>query len=568
MLKKIFKVLHYHFHSRKIFILIFLIFISAMLEILGIGIITLIISYLTHSNIEDFIAYKYLNLIFSYHDKSSFLKTVSFLLFCVFTIKFFYMIFLTVILSKFIATTNRLIPTKLLSIYLSKNFEWLNNQNKSHFISLAQAEVNNFCANSLFGLLFLITEILSVFAILIILIFFNYKIFLSILLILIIFVPIVYIFTKKISFKLGKQRQEVESGIMNLLNENLKAIKEFFIYKRSVFLIKNFNILKYKLAKIQAYHDSLQEGVRHILEFIGIIILLFIIFFTLSFSYYDQEKVAVLLGIYAVAFVRILPSLNRMSTYSQRLRFGSASANRILEYYEHSDNFSLIKTKEIKLTKNIKLNNIYFKFKDSNKFILNNINLEIKKNDLICIIGKSGCGKTTLTNLIMSLLQPTKGSIKVDGHDMHQQQLSIKNICFVSQSLFSLDTNILNNITLNDEKTNYKNLRFALKNSLLEEEIKKRKINLNNNIGELGSKISGGQLQRINIARALYRRPELLILDEPSSALDFENQKLFEKIINKLKKVMTIIIISHQKSLISECDNIYKIEDGTIKKLK
>jgi ABC-type transport system involved in cytochrome bd biosynthesis fused ATPase/permease subunit len=289
------------------------------------------------------------------------------------------MIFLTVILSNFIATTNRLIPTKLLSIYLSKNFEWLNNQNKSHFISLAQAEVNNFCANSLFGLLFLITEILSVFAIMIILIFFNYKIFLSVLLILVIFVPILYIFTKKISFKLGKERQEVELGIMNLLNENLKAIKEFFIYKRSVFLIKNFNLLKYKLAKIQTYNDSFQEGARHILEFIGIIILLFIIFFTLTLSYYDEKKVAVLLGIYAVAFVRILPSLNRMSTYSQRLRYGSASVNKILEYYNYSDNFSLIKTREIKLTKNIKLNNVYFKFKDSNKFILNNINLEIKK---------------------------------------------------------------------------------------------------------------------------------------------------------------------------------------------
>jgi hypothetical protein len=102
------------------------------------------------------------------------------------------MIFLTVIFSKFIATTNRLIPAKLLSIYVSKNFEWLNNQNKSHFISLAQTEVNNFCSNSLFGLLFLITEILSVFAILIILFFFNYKIFLSVVLILIIFVPIIH----------------------------------------------------------------------------------------------------------------------------------------------------------------------------------------------------------------------------------------------------------------------------------------------------------------------------------------------------------------------------------------
>ena len=568
MLKKIFKILDYHFHKSKIFILIFLIFISSVLEILGIGIIIPIISYLTNDNIENVILYKYLNSIFLFNDKPSFLKTTSFLLLGIFTIKFIYMIFLTVIFSKFIATSNRLIPIKLLNIYLNKNFEWLNSQNKSTFMSLAQIEVNNFCGNSLFGLLFLITEILGVIAILIILFFFNYKIFLSVFFILIIFVPILYVFTKKTSFRLGKQRQDIELSIMRLFNENLKAIKEFLIYKRSEFLKKNYNLLKHKLAKIQSYHDSLQEGVRHVLEFVGIIILLFIIFFTLNLKNFDEKEAAVLLGIYALAFVRILPSLNRMSTYTQRLRYGSASVNKILEYYKQSDDFSLTKLKEIKFTKKIKLKNIYFRFMDSDQFILNNINIEIKKNDLVCIVGKSGCGKTTLTNLIMSLLEPTSGSIEVDDRDIHKDKLSIKNICFVSQNLFSLDSNILDNITLNDEKINFKNLRFALKNSLLEDEVKKRKINLKKNIGELGSKISGGQLQRINIARALYKRPDLLILDEPSSALDFENQKLFEKIINKLKKIMTIIIISHQESLVNECDNIYKIEDGIIKKLK
>ena len=164
-------------------------------------------------------------------------------------------------------------------------------------------------------------------------------------------------------------------------------------------------------------------------------------------------------------------------------------------------------------------------------------------------------------------MKPTEGKILVDGNDIHERNLSIQNkIGFVSQNFFALDDNVLNNIVLGDKKINFSNLKFALKNSLIDKAIKKKQIRLKSNIGELGLKISGGQLQRISIARALYRMPSVLILDEPSSALDNENQILLTNILQSLKNKMTIVLISHQENLVSKCDKVYKIESGKIKK--
>ena len=145
--------------------------------------------------------------------------------------------------------------------------------------------------------------------------------------------------------------------------------------------------------------------------------------------------------------------------------------------------------------------------------------------------------ETTITNLIMGLLEPTKGQIIVDGKDIHKRSYSIQNkISFVPQNFLSLDASVIDNITFFDKKINYQNLKFCLKNSLLAKLILNKTLSLKSNIGNNALKISGGQLQRLNIARALYRNPQILILDEPTSSLDKNNLLMFGEIMKKLKK--------------------------------
>ena len=322
------------------------------------------------------------------------------------------------------------------------------------------------------------------------------------------------------------------------------------------------------MARITFLHESLQECTRYTIEFLGILFLLTIIIITGSNDFSNDKDTLLVLGVYAVAFVRILPSLNRMSTYLGRLRYGISSGEKILDYYKDQSKDSLEKLTDTSFNDSIKFKKVSFKFKDQNDFLLENININIKKNETIAIIGESGGGKTTLTNMVMSLLKPSKGNIFIDNQDMISNKLTLQNkIGFVSQNFFALDDTVLNNITLGDKKIKLSNLKFAIKNSLIHKAIKAKQLNLKKNIGEFGLKVSGGQLQRINIARALYRKPEILILDEPTSALDDKNKNLLNEIIKKLKNKMTIIIISHDKDLINNCDQVYEILDKKIIKL-
>ncbi len=563
----IFKVLKNDFNKSSIFTLIILMSLGSILEIFSIGLIIPLISSLTVNNIEDILFFKQINLVFDINSKKDFFNLIVISLIVFFTSKFIFLTFLTLKLNKFIAEANRIIPIRLLNIYLKKNFEWLTNENRSNFIHTVFSEVNNFCGNALYGFLFLTAEILNIIGIILVLAFFNLKFFVSIFVMLGIFFPALYFFTKKISQELGKKRLETDRNLMTILNENLKGIKEFLIYERSKVLYESFNKLKIKLKKIQFLHDSLQEGTRHIIEFVGIIILIVIIILSSSDIISDNTETVVILGVYAVAFVRILPALNRMSTYAQRFRYGLTSGSKIISIYDEEFIDVLDEVKNINFNENIELQNVNFKFQNKKNLLLEDININIKKNSIVGIIGESGSGKTTLSNLIMGLMKPTEGKILVDGNDIHERNLSIQNkIGFVSQNFFALDDNVLNNIVLGDKKINFSNLKFALKNSLIDKAIKKKQIRLKSNIGELGLKISGGQLQRISIARALYRMPSVLILDEPSSALDNENQILLTNILQSLKNKMTIVLISHQENLVSKCDKVYKIENGKIKK--
>lgn len=563
----IFKVLKNDFNKSSIFTLIILMSLGSILEIFSIGLIIPLISSLTVNNIEDILFFKQINLVFDINSKKDFFNLIVISLIVFFTSKFIFLTFLTLKLNKFIAEANRIIPIRLLNIYLKKNFEWLTNENRSNFIHTVFSEVNNFCGNALYGFLFLTAEILNIIGIIVVLAFFNLKFFVSIFVMLGIFFPALYFFTKKISQELGKKRLETDRNLMTILNENLKGIKEFLIYERSKVLYESFNKLKIKLKKIQFLHDSLQEGTRHIIEFVGIIILIVIIILSSSDIISDNTETVVILGVYAVAFVRILPALNRMSTYAQRFRYGLTSGSKIISIYDEEFIDVLDEVKSINFNENIELQNVNFKFQNKKNLLLEDININIKKNSIVGIIGESGSGKTTLSNLIMGLMKPTEGKILVDGNDIHERNLSIQNkIGFVSQNFFALDDNVLNNIVLGDKKINFSNLKFALKNSLIDKAIKKKQIRLKSNIGELGLKISGGQLQRISIARALYRMPSVLILDEPSSALDNENQILLTNILQSLKNKMTIVLISHQENLVSKCDKVYKIENGKIKK--
>jgi ABC-type bacteriocin/lantibiotic exporter with double-glycine peptidase domain len=227
------------------------------------------------------------------------------------------------------------------------------------------------------------------------------------------------------------------------------------------------------------------------------------------------------------------------------------------------NNTNKISSKKFFLTKGIDLKNINFKYSDSGPFILRNINLNIKNGTTIGLIGESGAGKTTLINIILGLMQPTSGSICVDGVDISE---NVKNwqsqIGYVPQNIYLSDDTIKKNIALAlpEEKIDNIAVNRAVTNAKLDSLVNNLSNGLDTKIGEFGDRISGGQRQRIAIARALYTNPKVFILDECTNSLDLKTEKQIIDEVNSLKGKKTIIMIAHRLSTLENCDRIYKVD--------
>ena len=227
------------------------------------------------------------------------------------------------------------------------------------------------------------------------------------------------------------------------------------------------------------------------------------------------------------------------------------------------NNINEISSTKISLTKEIDLKNINFRYSDSNPFILRDINLNIKKGTTIGLIGESGIGKTTLINIILGLIQPTKGSIHVDGISISENIKSWQSqIGYVPQNIYLADDTIKKNIAfaLPEEKIDNNLVKKAVMNAKLDDLINSLNNGLDTNVGEFGDKISGGQRQRIAIARALYTDPKVLILDECTNSLDVKNEKQILNEVNSFKGKKTIIMITHRLLTLENCDRIYRVD--------
>jgi ABC-type bacteriocin/lantibiotic exporter with double-glycine peptidase domain len=218
---------------------------------------------------------------------------------------------------------------------------------------------------------------------------------------------------------------------------------------------------------------------------------------------------------------------------------------------------------------NIQLNNVAFSYKKTNKLVLNNISFEIKKNQCLGIIGASGAGKSTLIDLILGLIRIKKGVVKIDGKTIDPNIDKWKNLVgYVPQNIFLLEDTIKNNILFGDSNINPIALEESIEFANLSAFVNSLPNGIETKIGEHGNNLSGGQLQRIGIARALYKKPEILILDEATSALDNKTEIEILSTIEKLKTNTTVIIITHRKSSLRICDSIIKIHKGQILKIK
>ena len=545
--------------------LFILMLLNSLMEILSIGIlIPLITLFFEGNDASTFSNILYFDEIFNNLFISQDIRKILILIVLIFTTKNLFIIFYNYFLGRTAMNIRLRLVNGLYKKYLSQNYEFFLSKNTAEIIRNIN-EAQYFSVVMISYLTFFL-EILIVFLLTLFLVLVNFKVTLPVIACLVTAVLLINKFIKIKLLNWGLLRQKYQKDINQNIFENFLNVKEIKILNKEKFFYKKLINIDKSLANIEFKTDILLQFPRVIIEVLSITLICFVIFISLNF--FSLNEIVILVSIYAASVVRLMPSATRISASIQRIVFFKPLVNLMSKEFKLKLKNSIYKdTKYLTNFNSLKLSNVSFNYKKSNN-ILSNINLEINKNTISCFVGKNGSGKTTLINIISGLLKPITGKVFYNENSK-LNKVSLK-FGYVAQNINLIDDTIKNNIIFgNDiEKFDKENFINSIEHSGINDFIEKLPKKFNTFVGDRGIKISGGQSQRIGIARAIYNNPDILILDEFNSNLDVLSEKKIIKNLNKLKKNKTILIITHKKSIIKFCDNAFLIKDKKLIKIK
>jgi len=461
---------------------------------------------------------------------------------------------------------------KVLDLYLRKDFLKFYEIQSNDLLKDLRESVIGYClyVGSFLRFFSELTLLLLLTAFLFFISFFK-TLIISIFFIFIIIILRLFLFNS--SEELGRV-SNVSSSQLNLkiieLNRNfiqiiLRKLKEKYLNK--YLLILN----EYTSSRLLVIF--VKSNTKQFLElFVLFTLVLAIVFFA---NMGDLNENLPLLLIYLVAIYRILPLINNISANLIKIRNFKYSFNIIeKKITEHDSKYvDFIKDNTIKkklaFEKSLKLNDISFKYNKNQNYVFKNLNLEIKKNEMIGIIGESGSGKSTLLKIIMGIIKPSTGKIILDNNEVNKENLpEFQNLLgFLPQENILINATIKENVAFDDSKININKIKKSLELANCKFLMNKVKKNLNYMITEHGKNFSVGQLQRIGLARMLYFDDDIFLLDEPTSALDNKSELKFVDLIKKFKKYKTIIISTHKKNVLRNCDKIYAVKNKKLKRV-
>lgn len=379
----------------------------------------------------------------------------------------------------------------------------------------------------------------------------------------------IYLFMRKKINMMSYEKTIAQKLQYKSLIETFGAIKEIKISDLEQVFLKNFTKFNSAFVNIVnkvALYTKIPGYALDIITFGGLIAIV------LYFLYNENNVTSALpiITLYALSAQRLKPQVQLMFASVAHANFTRSS----LELIEKDINsLSVVETIQkssgfdFSGFKNIQLTNLNFSYPSVDKNVINDLNLNIKNNTTVALVGHSGSGKTTLVDLILGVLKPTSGKILVDETEINNSSVRDwqKVIGYIPQHIFLFDDTIRNNIILDkSRKYDTEKLNRILKMSGLTEFVEQAKDGVDTIVGDKGVKLSGGQRQRIGIARALYKEPALLIMDEGTSALDGITEDKVMSSIYELSGKITIIIIAHRLTTIKDCDVIHFMKDGKI----
>lgn len=544
----------------------FFLLLVVFLETFGLGLIYPILQSLTNNQInENFLIFY--NILNKYTNLNLDIDIFILILFAfIITIKnlfFFYFEFWQL---TFLRDFKVNLKNNLLKLHFQSDYEKVSRKSISTYIRDFNTTIESFI-KSLQVSMQLLTEVLIFFGLIILLLIIQSSGVLTFAFIIGFLALLFSIFYRKYLRGVGAKDLDIQQKSLAKFIDMINSTKEILVFGKYTIFTKQFKSYEIQHLNIRRAVSLIQKFPKYFFE---VFIALSFTFFILYSKSIDTNLNSILpqLGIILIALLKLLPSITKALFYVQKLNAAEVASFQIandIKLYKELDRKKDHQKSNINFLESIKLRNISFKYFNKEFEVLSNIDLEVKKGDFIGIYGSSGGGKSTLIDIICGFLNPSKGEIFIDGLKVNQLKKTnwLEKVGLLTQENNLLDDTIINNITLefDEKRVDKETLKKIIRQVGLDQLVESSPNGLKNEIGQNGIAVSGGEKQRIGIARALYAKKEILIFDESTSNLDEINKKKFLKTVVDLSTTHTIILISHDKEVIKECKKRYQIKD-------
>lgn len=552
-----------------------LIFVNSLLEAMSLGLVFGIGNLIANPDkLSEFGVLQTLYERSGLDDVSSFLILIILLLMLAFAFKAAFFLLLTWLKYDFATSTEAMSAAELYRLYLKSPVTELTERNSSELITNIANRMFAMVHTAVLGSITIATDLLMVLGIFAVLFYLSPEI--SILIVAFFGVATFVAITclRPLLRRYGARDAVLSEAYLQVLQEGFENSKFIKLMGREWFFSHRYLGVRMDQARLRRKMFTLQETPRQAIELFVLLALLGFLLFVAVYGT-NADKMVGLFVLFGAAMFRVMPAANRMlftinHIQSHVLNIQKVSRDvirlrRVTNPLEYQNTRSAARGFEF--TQSIKFERLTFSYPGAEESVLQDIDCEIYHGEKVGLVGKTGSGKSTFVDLAMALLQPAAGHIKVDGRNLSDFGVSWREkIGFVPQSVMLLDDSIRRNIAFAtpEDEIDEERVKQSLSHARLKEFVLSQPAGLDTRVGEAGTRLSGGQIQRIGIARALYRDPEFVVMDEATSALDPNTEREIAHAVNEMKGKKTFLIIAHRLSTIQDCDRVLFLSGGKL----
>ena len=562
------------YERRRAMLLLVMILFMALLDMLGVASIMPFIAVLTNPNLVETneilnTAYEFSS-IFGVETNQQFLFVLGIFVFILLIISLAFKALTNYAQVRFARMREYSVGKRLLEGYLHQPYSWFLNRHSAELSKTILSDVSLVISKGFAPLMILITQSAVTLALFTLLIFVDLKLTLIIITTFSLAYGLIYKLNKNLMTRIGKAIFKANQERFGVLTEAFGASKEVKVGGLEKTYINRFSNPSKTLAQTIALEALVNQLPRFILEAVAFGGMLLVVLYLMAQGS-DITTVIPVIALYAFAGYRLMPALQHIYISLTQMRIVGPALDSI-----HNDlkNLQLNIVDKIEnplqFNKEITLNHIHYNYPNASRTALKDINMSIPVRKTVGLVGATGSGKTTIADIILSLLEAQQGTLQADGIviNKNNQRAWQSSIGYVPQQIFLSDDTVAANIAfgIDSKSINQEAVEHAAKIANLHDfVINELPLHYKTTVGERGIRLSGGQRQRIGIARALYHKPRVLILDEATSALDNLTEKAVMEAVHNLKNNITIIIIAHRLSTVKKCDKIFLFEKGELK---